>query len=532
MPMDTALPSPTTATPEQATTAALQAAVEQYVGQTSSLDGAVTGPLRLHIPGHKGGAGAPPDLMRRWGAAVFRDDLTEVPGVDDLAAPAGPIAAAQAGMARLFNASQVFCLVQGTTGGLIALLLAAARGRASRRSGRQVVILPRHSHRALVSAMILAGLQPVFCRTTYAGDLPAGPDPAHLAGLLAEHGNTVAAVVDAYPNMYGVVHDLRQVSQLCRAAAVPLYVDGAHASLFGLDERLPAAPLGLGADAVVISAHKGLGSLTQSSLLLVAPEPAGPSAGDIAAALRLVTTTSPSYLLMLSLEAATRHTFSPEGRRQLALAVAAADDAPLMLAQAGTSIIRATGQGVTQDPMRLNLDAWELGLTGLQLATCLRERAGVQVESADWRSVLVVLGASDHHPTMARLAGAVAALRGGRCSLVDDQGESMVLAQARRLRQAQQQLLATGGQPAMEPRAAWLAATEDVLLSAAAGRIAAEAVSPYPPGVPIVWPGEIIPPDAVAVAEAVIAAGGGLHGVVRSVADGEWRLSVVAREEF
>jgi arginine/lysine/ornithine decarboxylase len=112
-----------------------------------------------------------------------------------------------------------------------------------------------------------------------------------------------------------------------------------------------------------------------------------------------------------------------------------------------------------------------------------------------------------------------------------DQGESRVLAEARRLRQAQQQLLATGGQPAMEPRAAWLAATEEVQLSAAAGRIAAEAVSPYPPGVPIVWPGEIIPPDAVAVAEAVIAAGGGLHGVIRSLADGKWRLSVVAREE-
>jgi lysine decarboxylase/arginine decarboxylase len=525
------MPSLKPAVMEQASMAVLQAAVEQYVSQTSPLDGALIGPLRLHIPGHKGGTGAPPDLLQRWGAAIFRDDLTEVPGVDDLAAPAGPIAAAQAEMARLFGAGRVFCLVQGTTGGLIALLLAAARGGTGGLSGRQVVILPRHSHRALVSAMILAGLRPVFCRTTYASGLPAGPDLAHIASLLAEHRGAVAGVVDAYPNMYGVVHDLKQVSDLCRGARVPLYVDGAHASLFGLDDRLPAAPLTLGADAVVISAHKGLGSLTQSSLLLVAEQPVGPSAGDIAAALRLVTTTSPSYLLMLSLEAATRYMFSPAGRRQLALAVAAASDAPSMLAGSGTSIIRAEGPGITQDPMRLNLDAWSLGLTGLQLATCLRQRAGVQVESADWRSVLVVLGASDHLPTIARLAEALAVVRDACSSTTDDASESSVLASAHRLQRAQQQLLAIGGQPAMEPRTAWLAATEDVQLSAAAGRIAAEAVSPYPPGVPIVWPGEIIPADVVAVAEAVIAAGGGLHGVVRSAADGEWRLSVVAREE-
>ena len=124
--------------------------------------------------------------------------------------------------------------------------------------------------------------------------------------------------------MYGVAHDLRAVAVLCHAAGVPLYVDGAHASLFGLDGRLPVAPLAAGADAVVISAHKGIGSLTQSSLLLVATTPNGPEAKDIAAALRLTTTTSPSYLLMLSLEAAVEHAFSSAGRAALASAISAA----------------------------------------------------------------------------------------------------------------------------------------------------------------------------------------------------------------
>ena len=502
---------------------------EESAGRGAS----AAGPLRLHVPGHKGGSGAPPDLLRRWGPAIFADDLTEVPGLDDLHAPEAAIRESQSAAARLLGARQAFYLVQGSTGGLAAMLVAAARTR----PGRNRVLVPRYSHRALVTAAVLSGIEPLFGRTVFDAGRPLGLDVAHLRELLARHADECVAVCDLYPTAGGVAGDLAAVAKLAHQYDLPLLVDGAHAALFGLDPRLPRSPLELGADAVVLSAHKTLGSLGQSSLLLLSgcTDDLVP-ADEVAAALRLLTTTSPSYPLLLSLEAATWHATSPLGRRQLGRAVDAALELRRRLSALATSVSDAP-PGWVQDPLRVNVAAMPLAVTGPELASQLREHAGVQVEASDWRTVLVVVGLGDDAATLGGLPEALQALQArSRLAQAPELAvphgggwahRGLLAERARRLSELTAAVFGQASPPAAGVREAWFGPRESVILEAAVGRVSAEALAPYPPGVPVVWPGERLSQPVADLLREVLQAGGAVHGVSKGPG-AEYRCQVKA----
>lgn len=505
----------------------LRAAVDSYLSPVSG-----AAPLRMHVPGHKGGHGAPPALRARWGRAVFADDLTEVPGLDDLAAPAEAIARSQEASARRLGAAAAHYLVQGTTGGLAALALAITRAFAGA-SAR--VLLPRHVHRAFVAAVVLTGLDPEFVPMRLAGGRPCGPDTAHLHAALDGRqdpaGRRIAAVFDTYPSINGVAHDLAAIADTCRRFRVPLFVDAAHAGLFGLDPLMPAAPLALGADSAVVSAHKTMGSLGQSSLLLHAPAAAASQYfGELGPALRLVQTTSPSYPLLLSLEAAVEHITSPTGRAAVRAAVEAGAAVRAKLARLGVQCWEPDASlGLALDPLRITIDTMRLGRDGYAVSAELRRRAGVQVEGADWRSVLVVLGPGDGPAEGQRLVDAVAGLvreAGVRGAAA---GEDAT-ARAGRLSRLCEQVLLDRPARILPPREAWFKGGAPVPLREAAGRVAAEPLSPYPPGVAVVWPGEVISPGAVELVEEVLRAGGAVHGVV-GASPGLVRIPVLGRVE-
>lgn len=481
-------------------------------------------PLRLHVPGHKGGPGAPPQLLARWGSGVFADDLTELPGLDDLAAPLGAIARSQAASALRLAAGAAYYLVQGTTGGLVALALAAAR--ASGGAGR--VLVPRHAHRAFVASMVLAGLDPVFIPMRFFGGLPCGPDVRYLRMMLdAEDcakdrakgcGETppIIAMFDTYPNIHGVAHDLAEISATCRRRRLPLFVDGAHAGLFGLDPLLPASPLSLGADAVVISAHKTMGSLGQSSLLLLsAPAITGSRPGsypsELGPALRLVQTTSPSYPLLLSLEAAVQYVTCAAGRKSVREAAQSGITARAGLERLGVGCWEpGEGDLLVFDPMRLTIDTIRLGRDGFTAAEALR-RAGVQVEGADWRSVLVVFGPGDGPLESRRLVEAVAALLDGRGMGAAPPEEDVTIPGP--LTGLFEGVMATFPVRALSPREAWFRGGHQVPLREAAGLVATEPLAPYPPGVPVVWPGEVLSAQVVELLTEVVRLGGAVHGL-------------------
>jgi len=430
----------------------------------------------FHVPGHKMGAAAPDDLRRWLGAGALRMDLTEAPGLDDLHAPEGVIAEAQALAAEAFGAARTFFLVGGTTAGLHGLVLAACQPG-------DVLAVPRNAHRSVLGALILAGVRPAWVRVAYHEelDLATRVDQTSLRESLA--GAKAALLI--HPSYYGMVGDLAAEIAMVHEAGLPVLVDEAHGTHFAFHPALPPSALECGADGVVQSMHKTGGSLTQSSLCHLGR---GHRLAEsrVREMLRLVQSTSPSYLLMASLDLA-RRDLALRGRQRWEKAIDLA-------VAASRRLNRERGLRVwqTDDPTKLLIDVTGRGLTGFQAAEWLWSR-GVAVEAAGLRFLLAVVTPGDTPETMETLVAALAALPEG-----------------------------PGAPPAPElppwpdvvlpPREAFLGPKEAVPLGDSVGRIAAEWVAPYPPGIPVVAPGERLTLDVVRYLQEAARAGYHLQG--------------------
>jgi arginine decarboxylase len=443
----------------------------------------------LHMPGHKLGRAAPEAWRELLGPALTLD-LTEAPGLDDLHAPEGVIAEAQDLAAEAFGAERSFFLVGGTTAGLHALILAACQPGDS-------LAVPRHAHRSILGAMILAGVRPSWVRVMFHEELDIAThlDSESLDAALA----SARAAVLVNPTYYGVATRLSTELNRIRHAGIPSLVDEAHGSHFCFHPDLPPSALSLGADGVVQSTHKTGGSLTQSSMCHLGRSHRLDEA-RVRSMLRLVQSTSPSYLLMASLDLA---------RRDLALHGQANWERALTLAQGARTrlaALRGIRVHANDDPTKILIDVTGRGLTGFQAAEHLWAQ-GVAVESSGLGYVLALLTPGDSADTVEYLVGAVADLPQG-----------------------------PGAPPrppeppwpevAMSPREAYLGPRESVPLQAASGRIAAEPVAPYPPGIPVVAPGERLTPDVVAYLRDAADAGHHLQGP----ADPQLRTIQVVRE--
>jgi arginine/lysine/ornithine decarboxylase len=430
----------------------------------------------MHIPGHKLGQAAPVEWREWMGPGALSIDLTEAPGLDDLHAPEGVIAEAQDLAAEAFGAERSFFLVGGTTAGLHALILTACRPG-------DTIAVPRHAHRSILGALILSGATPSWVRIMFHEelDIATGVDQHALEAAL---GGARAALL-VHPTYYGIASGLAQEIPLIHSHGLPVLVDQAHGSHFGFHPGVPPSALAMGADGVVQSTHKTGGSLTQSSICHLGR---GSLLDEqrLRAMLRLVQSTSPSYLLMSSLDVA---------RRELALHGYENWDRALQLAAIARTRLSAL-KGITvhhgDDPTKIIIDVRRRGLTGFQASEYLWTR-GVAVESAGLGYVLAVLTPGDSEATVDALVGAVAALPDG-----------------------------PGAPPrppeppwpevVMAPREAYLGQTEPVRLDNAIGRIAAELVAPYPPGIPVVAPGERLTAEVVAYLRHAVSAGHHLQG--------------------
>ncbi len=431
----------------------------------------------LHIPGHKMGRAAPPSWRSFLGEQALSIDLTEAPGLDDLHAPEGVIAKAQALAAKAFGAQHSSFLVGGTTAGLHALILTACRPG-------DAIAIPRNAHRSILGALVLAGAHPHWVRVAFDPNLGVA---THLdTNSLAQALPGARAAVLIHPTYYGVTSNAADVIGQVHEAGLPVLVDEAHGSHFGFHPDLPASSLALGADGVVQSLHKTGGSLTQSSICHLGK---GGLLSDtrLREMLRLVQSTSPSYLLMASLDLA---------RRELALNGEALWERALELARQGRHRL-AELKGIrvheSNDPTKLLIDIRGRGITGFQAAELLWTRYGVAVEASGLTYILAVLTPGDSPASIDALVGGVDRLPFGP------------------------------GSPALppeppwpevvcSPREAYLGGKCSVPLVQAAGRIAAELVAPYPPGIPVVAPGERLTPAVIDYLSQAAAAGYHLQG--------------------
>lgn len=444
-------------------------------------------PVPLHVPGHKQGRSVAAEWRRLLGRGL-QLDLTEAPGLDDLHAPEGPIAQAQALAADAFGAAHSYFLVGGSTAGIHAMILSACRPG-------DTLLVPRHAHRSVFGALVLAGARPAYLQPIIAPglDLPLGITPAELRRAVVAHPEATAVLL-VHPTYAGHVSPLEELCAIAHGAGLMVLVDEAHGAHFGFHPGLPSPALSAGADASVQSLHKLGGSLTQSAILHLGSG-GGLDPQRVQEMLRLVQTSSPSYLLMASLDLARRE-LALNGRAAWERALRMAADARRRLARLhGIACPGANDLGspvIAADPAKLLIEV-RGRCSGFTAAAHLWERHGVAVEMAAPGYLLAVLSPGDRRRDIDRLVRGVAdlpAAQAGVCTLGEAPWPEVVLA----------------------PRDAFLARKAALPLDQAAGEIAAELVAPYPPGIPVLAPGERITPAVANYLRQAVAAGYHLQG--------------------
>jgi arginine decarboxylase len=454
------------------------------------------GSTRFHVPGHKGGEGADPGMRMAFGdRALLLDVPQDIEGIDVGPSPT-PYERAEQLAAEAYGAERTWFLTNGATQGNHALCVALA-------PPRRRVILQRNSHASMIDGLILSGGLPSWVAPEYDAVLGMahGVTPEALEEALKRTPEARAAFIVS-PTYYGIAADVEGCAEVAHRAGAALVVDNAWGSHFGFHPRLPPSPLTLGADAMLASTHKIVGSLTQSAMLLVAATGRIEIAA-VARAVRLVRSTSPSSLLMASLDAARRQ-LAVHGEALLDRTIRAAEQARMAIDSVfGCTVL---GDGVVGrpgvaglDPLRIAVDVRGTGCTGYEVAAALRSNYDIYVELATHATLVLVLGIGQPVEPLERLAHDFAETvrqiaRPGTTPALIRPPESLQHGTA------------------MSPRDAFLGEGETVPVDEAVGRISTESIAGYPPGIPALLPGEQITREVVIYLKELTSAGARLHG--------------------
>lgn len=438
----------------------------------------------FHTPGHKGGRGMEPLLAGELGAGAVQMDVSLMAELDDIHCPTGCIGAAQDLAAQLYGSDRCFFAVNGTTQAIHAMLLTAVKP-----GGK--VLVPRNAHRSVAGGLLLGDLEPVYITPQFdaAFGINTQVTAAQVEAAL-EQQPAIKAVFLTSPNYYGQAADIKAIAAVAHVHGAVLLVDEAHGPHLGFSSLLPPSALACGADACAQSTHKIVGAMTQCSMLQVRGERLDlERAADV---MSLLTTTSPNYLLLASLDAA-RFQLASCGRQMSEQAVAAADRLRLLLQSFdGLRLLNEDCVGsngiAAFDRTKVTVSVADWGYTGVEVADCLRQ-AGVAVELTDAANVLFLVtygdGGDDYDAVLAVIKQVFT-------KLGQNKKTPQTLAASPQLPAPQQALLL---------RQAFDSAKVSVPLQNAAGRICAEQVSFYPPGIPVLLPGELVTEEIIAYCE-------------------------------
>jgi arginine/lysine/ornithine decarboxylase len=459
--------------------------------------------LRAHLdartqawscPGHKG-AGLDEDLLGVVGPGAYSADVWLETG-----AYAAALREAETLAAAAWGAQRAWLLSGGSSAGNRALLLAGTG------PGRPVVVA-RDAHTSTLAGLVASGARPVWVtpRTHPVHGLPLGVDPARVDAALAASPQARLVLVVS-PGYHGACSDLGAIAAVTHARGAALVVDEAWGAHLPFAAHAPAAALASGADAVITSAHKQLGALSQGAILLAQGERL--DLGRLAQAVRMTETTSPYLPLMASIDSA-RSVAATQGTTLLARAAAVATTLRKELQNlTALDVLDAETLGLPpdrHDGLRIVVDVSRSGLTGGQVDTALRA-VGFAVEGADARRVMFVVGpgdAADHHQAGAHISALITALTELLTSTAQLGLHPLPPLPC---------LTPNPAAQALTPREAWFADIHTVPAHHAADRICAEVITPYPPGVPALLPGEIITTDALTRLQTLLHAGVSLHG--------------------
>ncbi|HSB67785.1 MAG TPA: aminotransferase class I/II-fold pyridoxal phosphate-dependent enzyme [Candidatus Methylomirabilis sp.] len=461
--------------------------------------------VSFHTPGHKSGKGISTRFRKFVGSKIFTIDLTTLDEVDCLQKPVGVIKEAQELAAEAHGADRSFFLVNGTTVGNHAMVLSTVL------PGDEVLVA-RNAHKSILAGIILSGATPRFFLPEFDPDLGIAVNVRAAAAEAAMRAHPRARVVAlTSPNYYGIAADIPTIVTAGQRQGKVLIVDEAHGPHLHFHPALPPSAVDAGADLTVQSTHKIVGGMTQASMLHLTG--AAVDAGRVAGVLQMLQSTSPSYILMASLDLA-RMQMATEGQKLLGKAIELAEEARARINRI-PGLRCLTDRQVKEwgdsslDVTKLTISVKELGLTGYAASALLNTEFDIQVEMADLWNVLVIVSIGDRRDDLDRLVRGLESL-----------AEHHAARRGGQLREIPPIPPLHEAHLACSPRDAYFGRYAFVGLSRAVARVCCDIVTIYPPGIPILVPGEQITRAAVDYLLFLGSHGARIDGVLDPPADG------------
>lgn len=445
--------------------------------------------IPFHVPGHKKGDGMDAKFKEFVGNNVLSIDVTVFKLVDSLHHPTGAIKKAQELAADAYGSDKAFFSIHGTSGAIQAMILSVV-------SQGDKIIIPRNVHKSITAGIILSGAVPVYMQPEidHTIGVALGVTPETVEETLKNNPDAKAVLI-INPTYYGVAADIRKIAQIVHSYDMPLIVDEAHGPHLGFNDRLPVSAMEAGADMCAQSTHKIIGSLTQSSLLQVKSDRI--DVNRVQQVMNLLQTTSPSYILMASLDVA-RMQIATKGRELLDKAIDLAEYARNEINKIpglycfGREVLDKKGAHAF-DPTKLTICCKDLGMTGYELDQILAEKFHIQVELSDLYNALAVGSFGD---TKEKIDALLSALSEISSEYANTNNKRISIIKAPEI---PEQILA--------PRDAFNSSKVSIALGNSIGQISGEFLLAYPPGIPILCPGEKITSEIVAYVEEMKNAG-------------------------
>ena len=427
------------------------------------------------VPGHKRGRGNP-ELTAFLGERCMETDVNSMKPLDNLCHPVSVIREAEEIAADAFRAAHAFFMVGGTTSAVQSMILYACR-----RGDK--IILPRNVHRSAINALVLCGAVPVYVNpeVDHRLGISLGMSVRQVERAMRENPDAKAVFINN-PTYYGICSDIRAITRLAHEHGMLALADEAHGTHFSFSQALPVSAMDAGTDMASVSMHKSGGSLTQSSFLLTG---SGVNADYMRQIINLTQTTSASYLLLSSLDLS---------RRNLALHGEEIFTRVTELAEYARREINAiggyyaySGELINGDSIydfdrtKLSIYTLDIGLAGIEVYNILRDEYNIQIEFGDLGNILAYVSVGDRMRDIERLVSALSETH-------------------RRFGGERRGMLSQEYLPpevVLAPQDAFYAAHEAVPLEDAEGRICSEFVMCYPPGIPILAPGERVTADII-----------------------------------
>ena len=425
------------------------------------------------VPGHKHGRGNP-ELTDFLGQQCLSVDVNSMKPLDNLCHPTSVIRDAEMLAADAFGAADAFLMVGGTTSSVQTMVLSTCKPG-------DKIILPRNVHRSVINALVLCGAIPVYVNpeVDHRLGISLGMKREQVAKAISQHPDAVAVLVNN-PTYYGICSDLRAIVKMAHDAGMYCLADEAHGTHFYFGENMPVSAMAAGADMAAVSMHKSGGSLTQSSLLLVGPRM---NPGYVRQIINLTQTTSGSYLLTSSLDISRRN-LAQRGKEVFSKVAEMAEYAREEINAIGGYYAfgneLVNGDSVYAfDPTKLSVHTREIGLAGIEVYDLLRDEYDIQIEFGDIGNILAYLSIGDRPQELERLVSALAEIR-------------------RRFHQDPAGLLNQeyiDPEVVASPQEAFYANKKSLPIAETEGMVCSEFVMCYPPGIPILAPGERITRD-------------------------------------